>query len=59
MRLTVMIQTAQGLNKKNTEFDTDIPTEFRRIKWYLWHGNVFRALQLLEYLSENITIGKF
>lgn len=56
MRLTVMIQTAQGLNKKNTEFDTDIPTEFRRIKWYLWHGNVFRALQLLEYLSEDLEI---
>src|SRR5262249_45448920 len=22
--------------------------ELERIKWYLWHGNVFRALQVLE-----------
>lgn len=44
MRLTVMSQTAKGLNKKDTELDTDIPKELERIKWYLWHGNVFRHL---------------
>jgi len=22
-----------------------------RVKWYLWHGNVFRALQVVEYVQ--------
>ena len=25
-----------------------LDAEFERIKWYLWHGNVFRALQEIE-----------
>ncbi len=32
MRLTVMNPTAKGLNKKNTELDTDILKERERIK---------------------------
>lgn len=54
MRLTVMNQTAKGLNKKDTELDTDLPKELERIKWYLWHGNVFRALQLLTVLVDDL-----
>lgn len=56
MRLTVMNQTAKGLDKKDTKYDTDILKEFERIKWYLWHGNVFRALQLLEDMHEDLEI---
>ena len=29
----------------------DVMTELESIKWYLWHGNVFRALQELEGLD--------
>ena len=25
-----------------------------RAKWYLWHGNVFRALQVLEHIEMNL-----
>ncbi|CAN5283366.1 hypothetical protein BH10PSE19_BH10PSE19_05540 [soil metagenome] len=28
--------------------------ELERIKWYLWHGNVFRALKVLESLGFSI-----
>ena len=54
MRLTVMNQTAKGLSKKDIELDTDLPKELERIKWYLWHGNVFRALQLLTGLVDDL-----
>lgn len=56
MRLTVMTQTAKGLSKKDTELDTDILKELERIKWYLWHGNVFRALQLVKDLVDDLEI---
>lgn len=54
MRLTVINQTVKGLNKKDTELDTDLAEELERIKWYLWHGNVFRALQLLTDLVDDL-----
>jgi hypothetical protein len=28
----------------------DIDTQRERSKWYLWHGNVLRALQVLDGL---------
>ena len=49
-----MNQTAKGLNKKDIELDLDIPKEIERIKWYLWHGNVFRALQRLTDLMDDL-----
>ena len=46
MRLTVMQQLA-----KNVPADILNPTkELERIKWYLWHGNVFHALKATESL---------
>jgi hypothetical protein len=61
MRLTVMNQTAKGLDKQDSESDisTDILKELERIKWYLWHGNVFRALQLIENLVDDLEIDIF
>jgi hypothetical protein len=62
MRLRVMGQMAKGLvNEKGTtsmqepptepdeELDTlDIGNELERVKWFLWHGNVVRALDTIE-----------
>lgn len=56
MRITVMNQIAKGINKKYTKLDPDILKELERIKWYLWHGNVFRALQLLKDVVEDLEI---
>ena len=59
MRITVMNQMAQGLNKKDTELASDVLKELERIKWYLWHGNVFRALQVLKDVVEDLEIAIF
>ena len=60
MRLRVMGQMAKGLvNEQNMtsahtedaaeEFDTvDVGKELERVKWFLWHGNVVRALDTIE-----------
>ena len=45
MRITVMRQIAKGL--PDDDLLKDIDTDLERVKWYLWHGNVFRALQVL------------
>lgn len=59
MRLTVINQMAKGINKKDTELNTDIPKDLERIKWYLWHGNVFRALQLLKDFVDDLEVEVF
>ena len=51
MRITVMKQMAK---------DPDIKPKWRKkllkrlesIKWYIWHGNVFEALQEIESLED-------
>jgi hypothetical protein len=46
MRLTVMRQMALGL--ENTELKELIMPIIESAKWYLWHGNVVRALEKIE-----------
>jgi len=52
MRLTVMRQMAKGLpNEENPKATEKAMDHLRRIKWYLWHGNVYRAMQAVEDLT--------
>lgn len=52
MRLTVMLNTAKGLPNIP---DLDNTThELERVKWYLWHGNVFQALEILPQIEINL-----
>jgi hypothetical protein len=54
MRLTVMMQMAKGLpppEPDNGDGKDDVIKKLERIKWYLWHGNVFRALDTIESLE--------
>jgi hypothetical protein len=45
MRLTVMGQMAKGMGRGAAwELATEVARELERLKWFLWHGNVFRAL---------------
>ena len=44
MRLTVMNQIARGLEDK---VGAEASRQLERLKWFLWHGNVFRALQVV------------
>ena len=66
MRLRVMGQMAKGLvNEQNMtsaqeplreareEVDTvDIGKQLERLKWFLWHGNVVRALDTMEDIED-------
>lgn len=49
MRLTVMQQMAKGL--PDHEILKDVEPDLDRVKWYLWHGNVFQALQVTETIE--------
>src|SRR6202795_4901747 len=55
--LTVLSQTAKGLPERlgeeedKYELRTGVLKDLERIKWYLWHGNVFQALNELQSLE--------
>src|SRR5262249_45489327 len=64
MRLTVMGQMTKGLAaesnavSKSGEDEEDgrldvtaVDKQLESLKWHLWHGNVYRALQILEDLE--------
>jgi hypothetical protein len=52
MRLTVMTQLAKGLrSRENPKLATGVLQDLERLKWLLWHGNVFRALQVIRDLE--------
>ena len=52
MRITVLNQMAKGVpdQDKGEEFEK----ELERVKWFLWHGNVYKALQVLDDLTWDI-----
>jgi len=54
MRLTVMRQMAKGLGPPGFELRDLALKELERIKWFLWHGNTFRALQTVSWLNMDI-----
>jgi len=57
MRLTVMRQMAKGLPPPEAPDGPDDALEYvRRIKWYLWHGNVYRALQAIDDLIYELEV---
>jgi hypothetical protein len=57
MGLTVLSQTAKGLPERLGEEEdkyglrTGVLNDLERIKWCLWHGNVFQALNELQSLE--------
>jgi hypothetical protein len=63
MRLTVMGQMAKGIGseinrpqelEENEDVNVDpasIEKSLERVKWFLWHGNVYRALEVIEDLG--------
>jgi hypothetical protein len=50
MRITVLRQFAQGLVHHEREGGTAALDELRRIKWFLWHGNTYRAHEVIDDL---------
>ncbi len=60
MRLTVLNQISKGLpekvgeNEDQYELRAGILKYLESIKWYLWHGNVFQALNELQGLEMEV-----
>jgi len=48
MRLTVLAQCAKGLIHSDPEAGEELNRHLESSKWYLWHGNVEKALDMLE-----------
>ncbi|MGH3499918.1 MAG: ISKra4 family transposase [Nocardioidaceae bacterium] len=62
MRITVMTNMAKSLRPPPPDPDipkeaphrdpaSEIGTDLQRLKWFLWHGNVFRALQTISDIA--------
>jgi hypothetical protein len=52
MRITMLRQQLKELVAQAPSDDlAKLDAEFERIKWYLWHGNTFRALQEVQGLQ--------
>ena len=55
MRLTVISQLAKGLRSRELpDVAAAVAEELERLKWFLWHGNVFRALQVVDDLEVDL-----
>lgn len=55
MRLTVMGQMVKELAKSQSPVPiSPIEKDFERLKWYLWHGNTYRAFQVLNGLESDL-----
>ncbi|MGJ0630117.1 ISKra4 family transposase [Xenorhabdus bovienii] len=48
MRLTVLKQYAKGVSKNAPELGAELLDSLTRTKWYIWHGNVIKALEHLD-----------
>jgi hypothetical protein len=51
-----MAQMAKGLCSLPPLDATMVTEELGRLKWFLWHGNVFRALQTAEDLEVDLDV---
>jgi hypothetical protein len=62
MRLTVMQQTAKSLpettrdEEMTYEVRAPVTKELGRLKWFLWHGNVYQALQVMQTIEGNLEV---
>jgi hypothetical protein len=54
MRIPVLTQLAKGL-RVPPEQSATLAAQLQRLKWFLWHGNVFRALLTVADLTTDLT----
>lgn len=60
MRITVLRQFAQGLENHDEQAGQGLLETLCRIKWHLWHGNVYRArdeIAGLQFDAEGLETG--
>src|SRR5690606_1456539 len=51
MKITVMRQAIKGLDKNDRE---SLDKQLESIKWNIWHGNVAKALDKIEWLCDDL-----
>jgi len=57
MRITIMNQMAKGIGSaEERDLASEIAEQLERLKWLLWHGNVFRALQTVGDLEIDLDV---
>src|SRR5262245_15548784 len=62
MRLTVMQQTAKSLPQTTQDEDmtyevrAPVTKELDRLKWFLWHGNVYQAVQVMQTIEGDLEV---
>ena len=56
MRITVMTQLAKGL-RAAPGIPSDVAEQLQKLKWLLWHGNVFRARQTIDDITTDLEEG--
>jgi len=57
MRITVMSQLAKGLRSRDhPDLSKTVLDELERLKWFLWHGNVYRALETIDGLEFDLDL---
>jgi hypothetical protein len=56
MRITVLANMAKSLPPlpEVPDFAARIGADLERLKWLLWHGNTFRADQVLSWLEDDL-----
>jgi len=64
MRLTTMTQSAKGLpdtigDETPLPLRDEVLRQLERTKWFLWHGNVFQALQVLTSLPLDLEMASW
>ena len=52
MRMTVMTQMAKAVTFPDDWLVKDIDKTLESLKWYLWHGNIYQALQEIDWLAD-------
>jgi hypothetical protein len=55
--ITMRITTLKQMAKSFTSLDDlkDMESKLEKIKWHLWHGNTFDALQKIRWLHEDVS----
>ena len=56
MRITVLKQYSKGIKKVDKETGEKLLEGLNSVKWYLWHGNTYKALQEIEFLIMELEI---
>jgi hypothetical protein len=54
MRLTVLNQYAKGVAQLDPTTGARLEADIERIKWLLWHGNLYRAVPAVNELQDDV-----